>query len=119
MSDMGWRRWPVSDHTPGPWAVGFDANGWEDGDINVIADKCGLVCSIPRQLNGLYHSPGVGRTHDNQEANARLIAAAPELLAALQELVAYDEGSSAEGEYGYEVLHRCRSAIAKAEGRGE
>lgn len=50
---------------------------------------------------------------------ARLIVAAPELLAALRELVHYDEGSSEQGSYGYEVLSRCKAAIAKAEGRVE
>jgi hypothetical protein len=48
---------------------------------------------------------------------ATLFAAAPELLAALRELVHYDEGSSEQGSYGYEVLSRCKAAIAKAEGR--
>jgi hypothetical protein len=45
--------------------------------------------------------------------------AAPELLAALKELVDYDEGCSEAGDYGYEVLHRCKAAINKAEGRVE
>ena len=42
-----------------------------------------------------------------------------ELLAALRELVLYDEGSSEQGSYGHEVLLRCKAAIAKAEGRSE
>ena len=42
-----------------------------------------------------------------------------ELLAALKELLHYDEGSSEQGSYGYEVLQRCKAAINKAEGRGE
>ena len=50
-------------------------------------------------------------------ANANLIAAAPDLLAALYELVKYDEGSSEEGTYGSEVMERCLAAISKAEGR--
>ncbi len=45
------------------------------------------------------------------------MAAAPELLAALKEIVAYDEGSNDPEDYGYEVLMRCKAAIAKAEGR--
>ena len=51
--------------------------------------------------------------------DARLIAAAPELLAALKELVAYDEGSGDPEDYGWEVLCRCKESIAKAEGRSE
>ena len=46
-------------------------------------------------------------------------AAAPELLAALKELVAYDDGSNEPEDYGYELLQRCKAAIAKAEGRSE
>ena len=56
--------------------------------------------------------------HEITGDTARLIAAAPELLAALKDLVHYDEGSSEEDSYGYEVLQRCKSAIAKAEGEG-
>jgi len=52
-------------------------------------------------------------------ADRDLICAAPELLAALIELVDYDEGSSEEGDYGYEVLHRCKAAINKAKGTGQ
>jgi hypothetical protein len=55
------------------------------------------------------------RARDPHQAD--LLAAAPELLAALRELVHYDEGRSEQGAYGYEVLSRCKAAIAKAEGR--
>lgn len=49
----------------------------------------------------------------------RLMNAVPCLLAALKELVAYDEGSTQPGDYGHDVLQRCKQAIAKADGRGE
>ena len=59
-------------HTPGPWKV----------------DKLGTMgdydlCSNNYPLGMLYHS----QIHDT-EANARLIAAAPELLETLKELLA-------------------------------
>jgi len=89
-------------HTPGPWYVNDDcieADGPE-GPRDVTVAVVHLNASI--------------------DADASLIAAAPELLAALKEIVAYDEGSNdpymAE-DYGYEVLLRCKAAIAKAEGR--
>lgn len=50
---------------------------------------------------------------------ARLYAAAPSMLAALKEIVAYDEGSNDPEDYGCEVLLRCKAAINKAEGRSE
>jgi len=49
-------------------------------------------------------------------STARLLAAAPDLLRALREIVDYDEGSNNPEDYGYEVLQRCKAAIAKAEG---
>jgi len=49
----------------------------------------------------------------------RVRDAAPGLLAALKEIVAYDEGSNKHGDFGYEVLQRCKTAIAKAEGRSD
>jgi hypothetical protein len=60
--------------------------------------------------------PSILRGRDKRESQ-RLLAAAPALLEALRELVHYDEGSSEQGSYGYEVLRRCKAAIAKAEGR--
>jgi len=117
-------------HTPGPWSVGFDANSWEDGGVSVLADGRGMVCSITNKLNGLYQdSAGDGslltpRTIGHQEANARLIAAAPEMLAALR--AARDDLSDLlevahltdEGEADTtEVLDQVIAAIAKAEGR--
>lgn len=52
----------------------------------------------------------------NIEANARLIAAAPDLLAALTDLVG---GCGKEGDlFSSEAMEKARAAIAKAE-RGE
>jgi len=49
------------------------------------------------------------------EANARLIAAAPELLAALQAVEEYEEDCTpAPGTREAEIRAMCRAAIAKA-----
>ena len=57
---------------------------------------------------------------DEARANARLIAAAPDLLEALKEVQhAIDRTGSAQ-DAAFEILetcHRWRAAIAKAEGR--
>ena len=77
-------------HTPGPWAhLG-------QGEINGVENGGTVdVCSV-------YLRTVEGRT----EANARLIAAAPDLLAALIELEPYmHEGAK---------LQRARAAITKA-----
>jgi hypothetical protein len=77
----------MSKHTPGPWKI------WEQY-IARITDRHEVICQW-----GSYSS----------EADARLIAAAPELLKALKVLVAlYGEDSVSMGN--------ARAAIAKAEG---
>ena len=88
-------------HTPGPWYANQDCI-----EIDGPEGPRDVTLAVVLQA-------------DNAAADARLIAAAPELLAVLRELVHYDEGSSEQGSYGYEVLLRCKAAIAKAEGRSE
>jgi hypothetical protein len=92
----------MSGHTPGPW-VAYRKQGFSNSFIG----------SPSYDVAEVTHAGG------NGEANEKLIAEAPELLAALKELVHYDEGSSEPGSYGYEVLRRCKTVIAKAEGRDE
>lgn len=54
-------------------------------------------------------------THDQNKANANLISAAPDLLAALEE--ALKEIESMSGLYGgYEGMSRAKAAINKAKG---
>jgi len=98
-------------HTPGPW-VQHPSYPWIiKTDYRPIADvEDGLtVCNTAGHENsGFFPTPGEGR------ANARLIAAAPELLAALQNLAdrVYAEGSA----YCAEEVEEARAAIAKATG---
>jgi hypothetical protein len=60
-----------------------------------------------------------GREWASLERAKRERESFPDLLAALKEIVDYDEGSSNPEDYGYEVLLRCKAAINKAEGRSE
>lgn len=91
-------------HTPGPWAI-------ESGGLNryVVEESTGNVLA---SLNYPSH-----RDIDNERANARLIAAAPELLQALELAKATIERlhrhapNSAKG-----TLDVVSSAIAKAQG---
>ena len=62
-----------------------------------------------------YHGARICRKTRSQ--HNLLVKSHANLLAALSELVEYDEGSSEEGSYGSEVMERCRAAIAKAEGK--
>lgn len=79
-------------HTPGPWDIKFDS-------IRSLTK--------PKYVAGIIT---VNNDHDEAKANARLIAAAPELLNALKDMVA-----TFSGYQGME-LTAARAAIAKATG---
>lgn len=61
-------------HTPGPWCVAED--GYEGAPMVALGDSDGYAKIFD---------------HDNAEANARLIAAAPDLLKALKSALRYIE----------------------------
>jgi hypothetical protein len=91
-------------HTPGPWfAVGYQ--------VEIERENVADICTTNAHLFG---QPGL---HDDARAmaNARLIAAAPDMLKMLE--VARDclEASNFEGEDD-EVLAAIASVIARAKG---
>ena len=88
----------TTQHTPGPWEWKFDGKYCVGLEANVI---------------------WVGRepTLDIEAANARLIAAAPELLEALKALQRQAlQGNVRGDEWMDEALELTRAAIAKATG---
>ena len=98
----------MSKHTPGPWIAGDD----ESSDFFLVG---------PHDGDGIVYQPVV-KLHN--ESNARLIAAAPELLEALKACLPYLEGMSdklkiATASPEVAVLNvrivKARAAIAKAE----
>ena len=92
-------------HTPGPWVRDcWDILG-NDGK-----DGTGHVCEISRPNSGdeFYWREG------EADANARLIAAAPDMLEALKYAYNYLGGFGLEGEPG---CKRIIAVINKAEGR--
>ena len=82
--------------TPGPWSVNFKK-------FSEVRAENGAVIAECKKLTGLV----------NLQANARLIAAAPDLLEALKDAVGHAifPASAISG-----ALDRARAAIAKAEG---
>ena len=88
-------------HTPGPWRAIIRKNG--GGITNAFVDmQSGGHIAIP------LNNP------ETAEANARLIAAAPELLEALQTwIAACDTGTHTDINQARE---QARAAIAKATG---
>ena len=97
-------------HTPGPWYIR------EQDDID--AEGNGYVWAVKGESHGSYiQNPG----HANSEANARLMAAAPELLAALEDMAAWEESLRGRIDAEASIVESftvagdtARAAIAKA-----
>ena len=87
-------------HTPGPWLVREP----EDGELHEIYAENGgdLICYPVWTAN--------------QQANVPLIAAAPELLAALKDVCRFERFVQGMNPSVWPAVH---AAIAKAEGRSE
>jgi len=104
-------------HTPGPWTLNDRLNS--EGRLAVCQDGVAVALVCARGS-----SPASGPQYFEREANARLIAAAPELLAALRGLArgapAYPCFCQVATGKATAHTHRCVAAvdaIAKAEGR--
>lgn len=107
----------MSKHTPGPWTYTGESNGFDRAFILAsVWAEIGPDCFDNLQVAWLDEEAYEGR--DDCEANARLIAAAPDLLAALNSIATV----------GIHEIHDWRavalrmqetalSAIAKAEGK--
>lgn len=92
-------------HTPGPWKAfpSDPADGAECYYLTAVELRGEIAC--------IY-----GPQRDEQEANARLIAAAPELLEALEGLLAHLGPDGYIPNAGGTATERARAAIAKATG---
>ena len=88
---------PAAGHTPGPWTVGLDY----DGAPLIVEYQCRDICRVDAR-------DGV--------SNARLIASAPALAAALRELYPVASRALAGTSDGEPRLERARAALALAEG---
>ena len=93
----------MTTHTPGPWKVNS-----QYGEIGSVTNSSGTVAVAQAQ----QVEP---RSHEGRIANAHLIAAAPELLEAL-EIAEVICGSLTPDECPHSVLALIRNAIGKAKG---
>lgn len=97
-------------HSPGPWEIDerFLAN---DTQPNFRIFAANLVCELAKP-QGFYRAPA------ENEANARLIAAGPDLLAALEFTRMVLESMPDEGKQYLpgNMLTIIRAALAKAKG---
>ena len=104
----------MSSWTPGPWIIDDD-NG--DLSIYVPSDR-GLRYVISREIGGEIHQDANGKYTDYStvDANARLIAASPELLEALIGMLSIHDSVTMgqEREFREKWVPIAREAIAKA-----
>jgi hypothetical protein len=106
----------VSAHTPGPWT--FKKSGsqeWQidapngDPTLGYVDWECMALCY------GSDDSPEHGKTVG--EANARLIAAAPAMLEALERISELSKSQFYKPQdLGMAAIHLAKAAIAKATG---
>lgn len=94
-------------HTPGPWEVWADP-GIETRDVFVVPVAGGVVVADIVTVNA--HGIATEQTISTGHANARLIAAAPELLEACEAALLRDDIASDE------LGDALRAAVAKAKG---
>lgn len=97
-------------HTPGPWKV-FDSKYSINPGINAHPDLTIITFGCKNEIYGI-----MGRTHKEANANAQLIAAAPELLEALEGLMYIGERMEEESGETDPFIEKCRKIIAKAQG---
>jgi hypothetical protein len=98
-------------YTSGPWHTFSNSEG------------CGVSGGVGRDLADVAHCHGFNslREREEEEANARLISAAPELLDAaleaenaLRDYVPELERKGGSMNYGRSVIAKLQAAIAKA-----
>ena len=108
-------------HTPGPWVVREP-----DADER-LADIAEGRSPEDMELTEVYADDGgqqvcyVMNDTPDEAANARLIAAAPDLLGFLHQIAEECKRRLRKGEDGGDrlTLQLCKAAISKAEGRSE
>ena len=104
----------MANHTPGPWFSTWITNINKDEYFHIsspVAKGTGGICDLPTYQYGNLPPSLVIK---EREANARLIASAPELLEVLKNLIA--DWERVQGR-AIPDDHEAKSAIAKAEGR--
>lgn len=104
----------MSEHTLGPWIVSMTLR---DPGCIIIHDKQGRSIASCWNLMG----PHGEEPNTPMEANARLIAASPDLLAACQAFVEAHEPCTAQPRFIdsvglHEAFAEAKAAIAKATG---
>lgn len=97
----------MSKHTPGPWSLFDDGSEVHDRIVGPVVGVKGMTATVARAAFGI-------RPNQEVAANARLIAAAPDLLAACESVI---DGLASMGcDWGDEQHAIVSAAIRKAKG---
>ena len=101
-------------HTPGPWVLTISSGMVEDTK-HTIAEigTTGKYRGAVTRMQSAEHIDGIGR--DELIANARLIAAAPDMLEALKLCANYIANTESELGITLPCGENVRAAITKAE----
>lgn len=113
-------------HTSGPWTYSVTNEGNIGSKDKVRVEgpdgHIAIACRVKRSERNTYGNVGIPRALPEVKANARLIAAAPDLLEALKQvriaLAPYAAGSQempTSPGFMLKVEQMARAAIAKAE----
>jgi hypothetical protein len=103
----------LTEHTPGPWVVCINSI---DNKISVEQDGSSLLEGDPTIVVDCVDDMGQGLDRKTGLANARLIAAAPTLLAVCQEVLSYLPDKTIEGSWDSVSASLLQYAIDKAKG---
>lgn len=90
-------------YTPGRWRIG-------DNPYDIVADEYRVIARIEHDQQGLR------RGKEESDAHARLVAAAPDLLAASKAALVVLEADSDSEEDNAPEIASLKAAIARAEG---
>ena len=111
----------LEQHTPGPWKIRGPQSNFQKGNYYIYPIQAGTTI-MPDTERLIVSVSGKSWTRAEATANARLIAAAPDLLAALKIVDENISGfirmglNEAETETVAWIQNTVRSAIASAEG---
>ena len=99
-----------SEHTPGPWLV-------QETTVYALNDERNPANRFTASVDSGWADEKCRISRQEVEANARLIAAAPDLLESLTNLVGLAKLGAARLDKYQAAMSAAEAAIAKAEGK--
>jgi hypothetical protein len=110
----------MSEHTPGPYTVKGPSKGRVDNGVRHAAGDYAIMDADDKIIGEAYNLVDYGKDGTRPaEANARLFASAPELLAACENMVRLAATGDDVEDFAVQMnmaMQQIRAAIAKAKG---